>query len=169
MKKKNYLQKMEQGALIGTSFLLLNGIVSCSKEPMDTPPAETFMTKSPVGPPGIGGMTYYAPGERPILQVQNQKSGFIMTDGYCSFGTTIPTGYSGINITMNENESFYTRKITKVEVGAAFLNFRWTKGSSLELSGFKDSHSQSKPAVDVGIKIYSVDKSPVVLYFQYTY
>lgn len=143
-------------------------MTSCSKEPMDTPPAETFMTKSPVGHPGIGGMTYYAPGERPILLVENVKSGFIMTDGYCSFATTIPTGYSGIKITMNENESGYTRKITKVEALGYSPNFSWTKGSSLELSGFKASHLPNKPATDTTIKIYSVDKSPVVLYFQYT-
>lgn len=176
MKKKEYLQQIERGALIGTSVLLLNGVVSCSFDPMDTPPTETTLTKGPGGgapgglPGGLPGssITYYPAGQTPVLLQENKKSGFIMTDGYCSFSTTIPYGYSGISITMNEDESGYTRKVTKVEALGYFPNFSWTKGSALELGGFRLSTSQNKPPIDLTIKIHSVDKSPVVLYFTYT-
>lgn len=175
-KKKDYLHKAEQGVILGTSLLLLNGVAGCSLEPMDTPPTEPTLTKGPTGlPGGLPGqpITYYppctVPGNSPILNVENKKYGFIMTEGYCVFRTTIPRGYKSMEITMNEHESGYTRKITKVETSGQFPNFEWFKGSPLILTGWKSRYDPNYPALDVAILIHSLDKSPVILYFKYTY
>lgn len=184
MKKKDYLQQIERGALIGTSVLLLNGVVSCSFDPMDTPPTETTLTKGPGGgapgglPGGLPGstITYYAAGKTPVLNTPSVKSGFMMDYGYFKFQTTIPWGDNAIVIRMNENISGYAKKVTNVEVyGHPWINW-FTRGNDLIIDQIKvvrtggntQIERDNFPAETVFITVHVADESPIVLSFYYT-
>lgn len=168
MKKKDYLQQLERGALIATSVLLLNGITSCSSEPMYTPPTETTLTKAPGELPGQD-IIYYPAGTIPVLNKESVKSGFLMNYGYLEFQTTIPWGDNGIIIRMNEDTFGYAKKVTSVEV-YGHHQIRWfTRANDLiidEIKGVRGGNTQF-PAETVFITIRVQDVTPIVLSFKY--
>lgn len=92
-----------------------------------------------------------------------------MTDGYCMFRTIIPAGYDQMEITMNENETSYTRFIDRIEVSSEISNFHWEKWTTLRLRGFKYQKypNEGYPPRGTFIKIYSTVTRPVVLHFKF--